>query len=73
MQHHGDTKTVLVAGGTGFIGRQVAARLRAAGHRVVVLGRRADPPRDLAHAIDPSLFEGVDEGFGDVGPGVASA
>jgi nucleoside-diphosphate-sugar epimerase/membrane protease YdiL (CAAX protease family) len=60
VQHHGDTKTVVVAGGTGFIGRQVVARLRAAGHRVTVLGRRAERPCDLAHPIDPSLLEGVD-------------
>jgi NADH dehydrogenase len=38
--HEGPAKTVVVVGGTGFIGRHVAVRLAAAGHRVIVLGRR---------------------------------
>src|SRR5689334_5641800 len=60
----------MVAGGTGFIGRQIAARLQAAGHRVVVLGRGrggAVLPDgvelrrcDLARAIDPSLLSGIE-------------
>lgn len=34
------TEAVLLVGGTGFIGRALAARLAAAGHEVHVLGRR---------------------------------
>jgi nucleoside-diphosphate-sugar epimerase/membrane protease YdiL (CAAX protease family) len=59
VDHRSGAKTVLVAGGTGFIGREVATRLAAAGHRVVVLGRRRASVVDgvelrrcdLAHAV----------------------
>lgn len=34
---------VVIAGGTGFIGRHLSARLAAAGHRVLVLSRRPPP------------------------------
>jgi nucleoside-diphosphate-sugar epimerase/membrane protease YdiL (CAAX protease family) len=66
---HGDTKTVVIAGGTGFIGSHTAARLRAAGHRVIVLGRRrgaalADGVElrrcDLAQPIEASLLASAD-------------
>jgi nucleoside-diphosphate-sugar epimerase/membrane protease YdiL (CAAX protease family) len=68
VDHRSGAKTVLVAGGTGFIGRQIASRLAEAGHRVVVLGRRPASGVegielrrcDLAHAIDASLLAGVD-------------
>ncbi len=44
---------VLVAGGTGFVGRRVCARLAAAGARVSVVARTApaDPPFPV-HALD---------------------
>lgn len=60
MQHGDDTKTFVVAGGTGFIGRRVVARLRATGREVIVLGRRAERSCDLAHPVDRSLLEGAD-------------
>lgn len=70
MDHHeGDSKTVVIAGGTGFIGRRIAVRLSVAGHRVIVLGRRlgADLAEgvelrrcDLAQPIEASLLSGVD-------------
>lgn len=64
----------LILGGTGFIGRYVAAGLSQAGHRVVVAGRTAGgivPPGfqgpnveqvafDLATADWPRLIEGID-------------
>lgn len=42
------TVKVAITGGTGFVGRHVAARLRTAGHDVVVLGRGSDPDLDVA-------------------------
>ena len=42
MQH-----SILVLGGTGFIGRHVVAKLAAAGHRITVLTRKADRARPL--------------------------
>lgn len=41
---------VLVTGGTGFIGRQLVARLLGQGHRVTVLTRRTSLPVAMAHA-----------------------
>jgi nucleoside-diphosphate-sugar epimerase/membrane protease YdiL (CAAX protease family) len=67
--HERIRKTVVVAGGTGFIGRHIAARLAAAGHRVVVLGRRSGAALaegielrrcDLAQPIDGSVLAGAD-------------
>jgi nucleoside-diphosphate-sugar epimerase/membrane protease YdiL (CAAX protease family) len=69
VDHRSGAKTVVIAGGTGFIGQHVARRLAAAGHRVAVLGRRrgaslADGVElrscDLAHAVDASQLQGVD-------------
>lgn len=60
------TLRVLVAGASGFIGRELVAQLQAAGHSVVRLVRRDatapderewDPSRHLLH---PSVFDGVD-------------
>jgi NADH dehydrogenase len=39
---------IAVTGGTGFVGRRVAARLRAAGHEVAVLGRVDDVAAAMA-------------------------
>ena len=55
---------IAIAGGTGFIGRNVVARLLAAGHRVIVLARGqtggvegSELRRcDLSQAIDPALL-----------------
>jgi NADH dehydrogenase len=41
------TRTVVVLGGTGFVGRHVVAKLVAAGHRVVVVTRRRVNARTL--------------------------
>jgi uncharacterized protein YbjT (DUF2867 family) len=42
MHHH-----ICILGGTGFVGRHLAARLVRDGHRVRVLARRTAPHRDL--------------------------
>jgi predicted dehydrogenase/nucleoside-diphosphate-sugar epimerase len=62
--------TVLVTGGTGFLGRPVVEELRHAGYAVRSLGRRLPPwsarvpgveyaAGDLARPLDPSLFADV--------------
>lgn len=59
---------MVMAGGTGFIGRHIAARLAAAGHRVIVLGRRSVALTDgvehrrcdLGRGIESSLLAGAD-------------
>jgi NADH dehydrogenase len=51
--------TIAIAGGTGFVGGRVADRLRAAGHRVVLLSRRTGI--DLAIA-DPAALARALEG-----------
>jgi uncharacterized protein YbjT (DUF2867 family) len=40
-------QTVVVAGGSGFVGREVVARLASAGHRVIVPTRRREAARTL--------------------------
>ncbi|MEP7180925.1 MAG: complex I NDUFA9 subunit family protein [Betaproteobacteria bacterium] len=59
-------RTVLVVGGSGFVGRAIVGRLAAAGHRVVVPTRRRNNARELlllptvdvveADVHDPAAF-----------------
>jgi len=59
---------ILVTGGTGTLGRQVAARLRDAGGKVRVLSRRSHAPSDGIEYVTGDLLTG--EG---VGPAVDGA
>ncbi len=54
---------IAVAGGTGFIGRCVVARLLAAGHRVVVLARGSRAVAEEALLRRCDLAQGVDAGL----------
>ena len=59
-------KNILVTGGSGFIGGTLVARLRAVGHRVAVLTRRADATDPDTIAWDPAagrLDAAAIEGF----------
>src|SRR3954465_9765278 len=52
---------ILIAGGTGFIGRRLVAAMRAAGHRVIVASRHAGNnadtiPADFARDLDPRTW-----------------
>jgi uncharacterized protein len=57
---------VLVAGSSGFLGRELTARLHADGHQVVRLVRRAPSASDEEHwdpyaaRLDPAVVEGAD-------------
>ena len=62
------TSLILVTGGTGTLGRQVAARLRDAGCKVRVLSRHGHPPGDGVEFVAGDLLTG--EG---VGPAVDGA
>jgi uncharacterized protein YbjT (DUF2867 family)/predicted DCC family thiol-disulfide oxidoreductase YuxK len=42
-------QTFLLTGASGFIGRRIAAELRARGHRVLAASRRSTPPCDFVH------------------------
>jgi uncharacterized protein YbjT (DUF2867 family) len=48
---------IAITGGTGFVGRHLAARLRAAGHEVVVLSRRT------GHGLGSSSADGLVQSF----------
>jgi uncharacterized protein (TIGR01777 family) len=69
---------VVIAGGTGFIGGALAARLNEAGHEVHVLSRRPRTPRDIEWAPDgtagpwASAIDGVDAVVNLAGESIAS-
>lgn len=48
---YGDVVKIIIAGGSGFLGRHLAHRERDAGHDVVVLTRRLDPGLDLRQVV----------------------
>ena len=47
---------VLVCGGTGFIGRQIAIALQNAGHEAMALSRHSRPALDFVQAIEPGAW-----------------
>lgn len=66
-----DRGGVLLTGGTGLLGKRIAAEIRMAGFPVRVLARRAPPysrrvpgveyvPADLARPLDPALMQGME-------------
>src|SRR5438552_1159908 len=50
---------VIVAGGTGLIGRQLVAELRGAGHEGVVLSRSAGDARWDGRSVEPAVLAGA--------------
>lgn len=68
---HRDVPSILVTGGTGTLGRQVVARLRAAGHDVTVLSRRL-PEREPGKLGIRHVAADLDSGDG-VEPAIAGA
>ena len=70
--------TVVIAGGSGFLGRKLARRLESQGHRVITLTRRPSPdpsyvtwnPDGEAGTLSPHL-EGVDAIVNLAGEGIA--
>ena len=52
------THEICVLGGTGFVGRRLAARLSEAGHDIVILTRRRERHRDLLVLPGLRLIEG---------------
>jgi uncharacterized protein YbjT (DUF2867 family) len=63
------TSSILVTGGTGTLGRQVVARLRAAGCSVRVLSRHRHPPADDVDFMtgDLATGEGIQAAVAGVG------
>ena len=65
------SRDVVILGGTGFVGRHLAARLLRDGHRVTVLSRAAEPDRRAAlpsavavregDVYDPAFLQGAFE------------
>jgi uncharacterized protein (TIGR01777 family) len=70
--------TVVIAGGSGFLGRKLAKKLESQGHRTITLTRRPDPnpsmvtwtPDGQAGSLPPHL-EGVDAVVNLAGEGIA--
>ncbi len=70
---------IAIAGGSGFLGRKLAKRLRSEGHRVLTLTRKAVPasPDTIQWSPDgspgtlPASFEGVDVVINLAGEGIA--
>ena len=56
---------IVVTGGTGFVGRRVVARLRAAGHEAVVLGRDGDVERAMGGCDAVVHCAGINREIGD--------
>jgi uncharacterized protein YbjT (DUF2867 family) len=52
------THKICIVGGTGFVGRRLAARLSEAGHDIVILTRRRERHRDLLVLPGLRLVEG---------------
>ena len=71
------TSNVLLIGGSGFVGRQVASKLVAAGHKVVLPTRRSSYAKDLwvlpsvqvieANVHDPVVLDDLCQGIGKDG------
>jgi uncharacterized protein (TIGR01777 family) len=70
-------KTILIAGGTGLIGRQLVQRFQEKGHQVRVLSRTGRPEQQqfawdpYQKSIDKAALEGVDVIINLVGEGIA--
>ncbi len=58
IQTHRQKENVCMLGGTGFVGRRIAAHLVEAGHRVRILTRRRQRHRDLLVLPTAELVEG---------------
>ncbi|MBC6994859.1 TIGR01777 family oxidoreductase [Neolewinella lacunae] len=73
--------TILIGGGTGFIGMHLSRRLRSLGHQVRHLSRTADRSADFpayhwdvaAGKIDDAAFDGVEYVINLAGAGIADA
>ena len=58
---------ILVAGGTGAIGRPLIAELLGRGHAVVALTRSPEKARSLAEqGVEPAIADVFDMGVGEV-------
>lgn len=49
---------IVIAGGSGFLGRSLAATLLQRGHCITILGRAASPPPGLAHGVAWQPWDG---------------
>ncbi len=73
--------TILIGGGTGFIGQHLCHKLAADGHEVRILSRSAKPGAKYktfvwdvaAQTIDDAAFEGVDYVINLAGAGIVGA
>jgi len=64
---------VLITGGTGFIGQALCPRLAAAGHHVVVLSRRPQPPVPIGAAGAVTRLDDIEAGEFDAVINLAGA